>query len=665
MKKIMKVLCVILSLLMIFSLSACKEETPEPSSSVQSSSTPKKPNGQMVGEEGETAAGIWTGLVAEGVAKGGGTEEFPFYIYTAEELAWAVTEGGKDGYYYQLQNDIYLNDVSSDDWFKNENNNPWVAATGFNGGIDGNGYCIYGIWFNSKDLLGNAGLFQTMEKGKIKNLGIRKSFIVSEKYAGGFAGITSGSGKKIFENCFVDETVYVHYAAKGNNGAGGLIGYAAGSSEDESTLDILNCYSKAQITGRSTGERVNGIIGTAWTCSYTMKNCYSIGQAPYFGGNSSTASTLLTKGKAATDVYSGIYTDTRDAAKKESFKKLSLSKMKNSGAANSLAGFDFASVWEAVEGGTPKLKVFAGIDGKDIKVTTPIADLQVVISEFTSGLGTKEKPFVVTTPEQLRKVVTSGWNGTYFSLGNDIYVNDVGSASWALVGQTWVPTTSTAFAGYFEGNGFSVHGLLLSETPQTGKNMGGGGTGLFPVIAPSAVIRNVHLKNSNIVGKTNVGGIAGSVGGNKNSGCAQIIGCTVDETVVLRGQTVGGIVGSGGGGVNIAYCGFSGVIAEATGTSGANNRGNGIVGDIWSNNYRIAECYTANYYVYRKQYKPSALVAVYGPKAQDGVSEVPTANMLGQAACSSMPDLNWSAYWTATETYPKPIVIPADVEYVF
>lgn len=94
MKKIMKVLCVILSLLMIFSLAACKEETPEPSSSVQSSSTPKKPNGQMVGEEGETAAGIWTGLVADGVAKGGGTRGLKLYYsyFTGKLDATQATE---------------------------------------------------------------------------------------------------------------------------------------------------------------------------------------------------------------------------------------------------------------------------------------------------------------------------------------------------------------------------------------------------------------------------------------------------------------------------------------------------------------------------------------------------------------------------------------------
>ncbi len=664
MKSLLKGICLLLSILIVFSLSACKEETPsEPVSSVESSSVSKKPNGQVVGEEGEMASGVWSGKVAEGVQKGGGTEELPFYIYTAEELAYALTEGGADGYFYQLQNDIYLNDVSSAEWFKNKNNNPWLDTKDFNGSLDGNGFCIYGLWYDSENLFDNAGLLSSMEGGTIKNLGIRKSFIVANNYVGGFVGVASAS-KKVIENCFVDETVYVQYASNGNNGAGGIIGYAAGNAESESTLDIINCYSKAQVTGRNTKERVNGIIGTAWTCSYTMKNCYSIGQAPYFASSEKNASTLLSNGVAAAEVYSNIYTDSRDAANKEVFKKLSLSKMKNSSAASSLAGFDFSAVWEAVEGGSPKLKVFTAIDGKDIAVTTAIGDVQTVKSDFTSGLGTKEKPYVVTTAEQLRKVVSSDWSGTYFSLEQDIYVNDTSKASWSLTGKGWVATTTSAFSGYFEGNGHTVYGLLLSEIPETGKNMGSGGAGLFPAISTSAVIRNVHIKDASITGKTNVGGIAGTVNGNKNSACAQIIGCSVDESVILRGQTVGGIIGSGGGGANIAYCGFSGVIVEATGSSGNINRGNGIVGDIWSTNYRIAECYSANYKAYRDQFKPAVIGAVYGV-AQKGVTPVTAEQMQGEAARTSMPELNWGSYWNTTATYPVPLVIPTGVEYAF
>ena len=66
---------------------------------------------------------VWSGEVASGFAKGSGTEKNPYKISNGEELALAVTQN--KGYYYEMTNDVYLNDVSSADW-KNKVNNTSV-----------------------------------------------------------------------------------------------------------------------------------------------------------------------------------------------------------------------------------------------------------------------------------------------------------------------------------------------------------------------------------------------------------------------------------------------------------------------------------------------------------------------------------------------------------
>lgn len=669
MKFLKKLTVFCLTAIIASGLAACKEEKkpqtdPSASSSQVSSSEPSVP--QISGPSGveitpnEEQEKVWGGKAADKITLGGGTEEYPYIIKTPSELAYAISSGG-NGAYYKLENDIYLNDVSSDNWYEKKDVKSWYDRE-FSGHIDGNGHCIYGIYFGSEKPPKYAGLICEFVGGSVKNLGVRKSRIFAQNYSGGIAGIANGSEQKVFENCFVDETVLSMYVKDGTNGAGGILGYASGGggSLENPTIIFKNCYSKAKLGGYDTQYRLNGIIGTSWDCGYTMENCYSVGYSAYRGHSDRAASTILQDGTKANKVYKNIYNDIRGAENLEVATKIETSKMNGTAAKSSFKGFDFEKTWETVSGGTPKLRIFKNIDGKNIK-TPDAPTVQVINKMFESGSGTKADPYLIINANQLKNMLSGSTAQSYYKLGKDIYVNDVKNKGWKnQKPEKWL--TSGSFKGNFDGCGYSVYGLYVDEIPAEGA-IANGNTGLFPKVETTAVIRNVHLKESYISGKAYVGGIVGMVNGSsKEEKYALITGCTVDETVHLSGQTVGGILGGGHGGAAIAYCAFTGTIDEFTGGS---MRGNGIVGDIWSKNYKIAECFTFGYTVYRGSFLPNSMGTVYSTEEQKGVLMMYSSDILGAAAKAAMPDLNWSVWKTVAGKTPVPSLITKENDYKF
>lgn len=636
---------------------------PESSSQV-SSSEPSIP--QLSGPSGVEITPnvekekIWGGKVAERITLGGGTEEYPYLIETPSELAYAVSTGG-GGAYYKLVNDIYLNDVSSDNWYEKKDVKKWYANV-FSGHIDGDGHCVYGVYFDQNFPPKYAGLISEFSGGSVKNLGVRKSRIFAQAYSGGIVGIANGDKQKVFENCFVDETVLSMYTQNSTNGAGGILGYASGGGGTLKDPSIIfkNCYSKAKLGGYDTKYRLNGIIGTSWDCGYTMENCYSVGFSAYRGHSGRAASTILQDGTKADKVYKNIYTDLRGAENLEVMTKIETSKMNGTAAKSYFKGFDFEKVWETVSGGTPKLRIFKNIDGKNIK-TEDAPTVQAVNKLFKSGSGTKADPYVIINVDQFKNMFSGSTADSYYKLGKDIYANNVNNRNWKnSKPSTWLK--SGTFKGNFDGCGYSVYGLYVNEIPAEGA-IASGNTGLFPRVSTTAVIRNVHLKESYICGKAYVGGIVGMVDGSSTAEkYALITGCTVDETVHLSGQTVGGILGGGHGGAAIAYCSFTGTIDEFTGGS---MRGNGIVGDIWSKNYKMAECFTLGYTVYRGQFLPKVMGTVYSTEEQNGVLMMNGADILGAAAKTAMPELNWNVWKTVSGNNPVPSLITEKNDYKF
>ena len=206
---------------------------------------------------------VWDGTIATSFAGGDGTQDDPYQIANGAQLAYLATivnQGGgltiKDKY-YALTADIYLNDISYDDWESNAKSwTPigWHPSPGsfmynysyhmkyeFNSHFDGNEYEIYGLYINdSKD---GCGLFGSLENAEISNVFIGESYISGKNYVGSIAGIQNW-GSKIY-NCESHATI------EGNNLVGGIIGY-------DRTGTYEFCNNGGIITGQ---DSVGGIIG--------------------------------------------------------------------------------------------------------------------------------------------------------------------------------------------------------------------------------------------------------------------------------------------------------------------------------------------------------------------------------------------------------------------
>ncbi len=608
--------------------------------------------------EEEPEGPIWSGKVATKFASGSGSDTDPYLIGNGAELALAITSGGNK--YYKLTSDIYLNDITVKDWEKADDLNVWVTTNSFKGYINGDGHIVNGVYFPENSTNKSSGLVSNFGGGKIEKLGVRNSFIYATDYAGGIVGKTMGGNLKEIDMCFTDESVSVAFTKETNGGAGGILGYAdVDKTATSGMTKISNCYSKAVLSAAAESKfRDNGIIGTAWAASYTLENCYSPYSAPYSASNSKNTSYLYmgeeNENIPLAEIYKNVYTGKRGVNNAyEYFTCIpEIYDMLGEAAKTSMPGLDYVNVFETVEEGTPKLKIFTQIDGVDTDLNRN--------NLFASGRGTKDDPFVIKTVEHLRNLITSSsTTGKYYSLEADIYVNDTKKANWKENSPAawYTQDRTTPFSGYFEGNGHTVYGLYFNEEPKaydpektfspTFK-----GTALFPAVSNTATILNVHVRDSYLKGPGYVGSIAGcaTVG---DSGKAVIIGCSADESVSLYGESVGGIVGGGGKGITLAYCYFTGKILYAT-----PSRANGLIGDIWITDQDCTQCYSVGYTNYRSA--PKQVKAVYGTKESPGTTLLTAKQMTGLGAKKHMAELDWTVWYAVNGKTPQLKVVPAE-----
>ncbi|MBQ1186356.1 MAG: metallophosphoesterase, partial [Clostridia bacterium] len=290
----------------------------------------------------------WDGT-SRAPAEGDGSEGNPYLITDGAELLYSVKNPETDKY-YKITNDIYLNDVSDENWKASEENNAWFNINNnsiFNAHLDGDGHVVYGLWYPLENAPYNAGLLK-VHSGSVKNLGVANSQIVSSNgISGGLLASSYPTGKVLIENCFVASDVNVSGMY-----AGGIVGYAQNSS-GTAVLEISNCYSAA--TGVN-----GGIIGSAYKLYYSIHDCYTVGSQLY--GGASSANTLL-DGEVVYDNYS-------DTGSRGTF--VANADMLGELAKDSMSGLDFESTFETVKGSTPKLSKFKTYDAGAVKHPTPV-----------------------------------------------------------------------------------------------------------------------------------------------------------------------------------------------------------------------------------------------------------------------------------------------------
>jgi len=213
------------------------------------------------------------------------------------------------------------------------------------------------------------------------------------------------------------------------------------------------------------------------------------------------------------------------------------------------------------------------------------------------------------------------------------------------------------FTGTFDGGGHNITGLTMER---------GGNTGLFAALGEGGVVRDVGLRNADVEGNGNVGGVAGFSRG-------EIVRTYVTGTVEGSGNRVGGIVGwQRGGNVTDSYSKAS--VSGQVDVGGLVGQGNG----------RIAESYAAGSVSGAQagalvgqlglEYQLSSRVSVLrdsywiesrssdavgrarsgdGETVVEGVEGLSPEEMRGDAARENMPALNFGSTWeTKPDDYP-------------
>ncbi|MBQ1186519.1 MAG: hypothetical protein IIX54_02390, partial [Clostridia bacterium] len=274
--------------------------------------------------------GNWNGL---GIStfKGEGTEQSPYLVENAGQLAYIVYSGV--GGYYKMVNDIFVNDVSVPNWYNQDLIN-WVYEEGhdvysyqdaskrFTGVFDGNGYTVQGIWYSEDVVTQTAALFHSVGNGAtIKNVGLKNSYLYAgysktfvsnqgwdteynaQTMAVGIVGAIVGwvdrNSSATITGCFSDETVHLTNYSDGNvSSVGGIVGFIMNNYNQ--CVNISDCWSAAQMTSANASHR-HGILGATWNGHFKITNCYSLNFAPTLTGTS--YSSLLS------DAYSGVYSN--------------------------------------------------------------------------------------------------------------------------------------------------------------------------------------------------------------------------------------------------------------------------------------------------------------------------------------------------------------------
>lgn len=148
-------------------------------------------------------------------------EDTEFHISTPEQLAGlaAIVNTGKtmEGKMFIVDNDIYLNDISTyDEWETTPPKNEWAPigiseSNCFSGSFDGNGYIISGLFIKSTKE--SVGLFGAVNSGEIKNLHMTDVCIftkipasVVDIYGGIIAGILINSNISV---CTTDGNINI------------------------------------------------------------------------------------------------------------------------------------------------------------------------------------------------------------------------------------------------------------------------------------------------------------------------------------------------------------------------------------------------------------------------------------------------------------------------
>lgn len=515
--------------------------------------------------EGETVD-TWDGTaIADGFAAGEGTQDNPFQIETAAELAYFaknVNAGNRyDGEYIVLKNDL---DLNNQEWTPIGN-----ARKPFKGNFDGNNHTVTGMKISgASDCVGLfGGCTRHNVDSAIKNITVKNSDIHGEKFVGAIVGRAEEIN---IENCrSIGNTI------NGETDVGGICGKIGGYSGGK----VSQCYNSSKVTGQGRVGGIAGMGGIAENCLNTgeitiIRKAYRSAGGGIFGiFDDTTASASITAcvnlGKVSGGESFGGIVGSTDSKSTGHISNCYYNMDAITG------GFDAGTALTAGQlcGALPE-----GLDStiwKAGSVDTSNAAATDTGSRFGTATGTYINLTKVADIKETKTAPVPVYN--YVTTNGDdwdIYTLITTAEEFAAIGQDRDETKWSA--NYVLGNDIDVSGVQLSSigdpgTPYTGKFSGDGHTishvdmtkendvyssGLFAQIGYTqnqlSESGKVMLLAANgvIASNTEAGGICESLS------VGEIYGCSFTGTV--KGYTAGGICGNVGQYTKISQCFFAG-----------------------------------------------------------------------------------------------------------
>ena len=513
--------------------------------------------------EGETVD-TWDGkTIAGGFAAGDGTQDDPFQIETAAQLAhFAKTVNEGEAYLYKyivLTADI---DLANKEWTPIGNHsNP------FKGNFNGDNHTVTGMQISGE--LDRVGLFGECTKhnvnSAIKNITVKDSVICGINFVGAIVGYAEGIN---IENCrSIGNTI------NGKTDVGGICGKIGGYSVGK----VSQCYNSSKVTGRVRVGGIAGMGGIAENCLNTgeimiINKAYQSAGGGIFGiFDDTTASASITAcvnlGKVSGGESFGGIVGSTDSKSTGHISNCYYNMDAITG------GFDAGTALTAGQlcGALPK-----GLDSaswKEGSVDTSTA--KATQGRFGTATGTYINLTKVADIKETKTAPVPVYN--YVTTNGDdwdIYTLITTAEEFAAIGQDRDETKWSA--NYVLGNDIDVSGVQLSSigdpgTPYTGKFSGDGHTishvdmtkendvyssGLFAQIGYTqnqlSESGKVMLLAANgvIASNAEAGGICG------NLFVGEIYGCSFTGTV--KGAEAGGISGNAGQYTKISQCFFAG-----------------------------------------------------------------------------------------------------------
>lgn len=538
---------------------------------------------------------VWNGTIAGGFAVGTGTENDPYQINTAAELAYfakSVNDGKwYDGEYIILKNNINLN---NQEWTPIGNH-----SNSFRGNFDGRNHTVTGMQISGE--LDRVGLFGECTKhnvnSAIKNITVKDSVICGINFVGAIVGYAEEIN---IENCrSIGNTI------NGKTDVGGICGKIGGYSVGK----VSQCYNSSKVTGRGRVGGIAGMGGIAENCLNTgeimiINKAYQSACGGIFGifddtTTSATITACVNLGKVSGgESFGGIVgsTDSESTGHISNcyYNMDAITGGFDAGTALTAGqlcgalpeGFDSAN-WK--EGSVDTSNAVATSTGSRFGTATgTYINLQSVaaigetktasvpVYNYVTTNGDDWATYtLITTAEEFAAIGqdTTKWSVNYV-LGNDI---DLSGVELSSIGDPEIP-----YIGKFSGDGHTISHVDMT------KEDGVYSSGLFAQIGNSSgksgkVILLLAANGDIVSSYSETGGICG------NLSAGEIYGCSFTGTV--KGYTAGGICGNAGQDTKISQCFFAG---DVQGSSAAGICGrSGAVVDIINHCISIATIDTA------------------------------------------------------------------------